>query len=144
VDGTARSEDDYSAAGGTLSIPAGDTEAEFLVEFVDDSIVEADETVQLILSNPVGIDLGEPSSAILTILDNDDVPVISFSSATYLALETEDEVELAVMLNQPSRTPVEVEVSTEDGTAVSGSDFTGVVETVEIPAGQTAAVLVDQ
>lgn len=70
--GTATQPADYQTAAGTLSWTDGDTAPKsFQVTIVDDVAVEGNETVNLTLSNPQGATLGSPSTAVLTILDND-------------------------------------------------------------------------
>jgi uncharacterized protein (TIGR03118 family) len=70
-DGTASQQKDYVGTAGTLSFAAGEVSKTFSVLIVDDAIPEADETVNLILSNPTGAGLGSQSTAVLTIKDND-------------------------------------------------------------------------
>lgn len=70
-DGTASNKGDYSPALGTLHFNAGETSKTFTVSIIDDAYIEADETVNLTLRNPVGVSLGSPATATLTILDND-------------------------------------------------------------------------
>jgi hypothetical protein len=70
-DGSAIQSQDYTVASGTLSFAAGETSKTFSVLVVDDAFVEANETINLTLSNPIGCGLGTPSSATTTIIDND-------------------------------------------------------------------------
>lgn len=71
--GTAIAGSDYTATSGTLSWANGDTSNKtFNIPIIDDAIYEGNETVNLTLSNPTGgASLGSPSTAVLTILDND-------------------------------------------------------------------------
>ncbi|MGH6693211.1 MAG: Calx-beta domain-containing protein, partial [Gammaproteobacteria bacterium] len=71
--GTAAAGSDYTAKTGTLSWAAGDTAAKtFTVPVTNDSAVEPNETINLTLSAPTGgATLGSPSTAVLTITDND-------------------------------------------------------------------------
>jgi hypothetical protein len=74
-DGTASERRDYTAALGTLRFAAGETSKSFLVLLTDDLSVEGNETVNLALSNATGgAVLGSPSSAAITIVDNDLAP----------------------------------------------------------------------
>lgn len=71
--GTATAGGDYTAASGTLNWDAGESVSKtFTVPILDDTILEGNETVNLILSNPTGgATLGTPNTATLTIIDNE-------------------------------------------------------------------------
>lgn len=70
--GTATTGSDYTATSGVLMFADGQTIATFSVPIIDDSTAEASETVNLVLSNVTGAaTIGSPSSAVLTILDDD-------------------------------------------------------------------------
>ncbi len=75
-DGSAVAPDDYAAASGTLTFAPGSTGETFHVAIVDHSLYEMDETVNLTLSNPVNTTLGTPSTAVLTIFDDDPSPEV--------------------------------------------------------------------
>ena len=65
---------DYTAAGGTLTFPAGSLEQRLTVPVLDDQVDEADrESLEVVLSNPVGASPMQPPNdrSMLTILDND-------------------------------------------------------------------------
>lgn len=71
--GTATAGSDYQARSGTLSWASGDASTKsFSIPIVNDTKKESSETVRLTLSSPTGgSSLGSPSSATLTITDND-------------------------------------------------------------------------
>ncbi len=72
TDGTAVQTSDYEFASGTLRFAAGETTSKtFDILIVNDVYKEADETVNLTLSNAVGATLGAQQTAVLTIRDND-------------------------------------------------------------------------
>ncbi len=74
ADGTATAGSDYTAASGTLTIPAGSTSGTIDVPIIDDSVVEASGTFTVTLSNPTGATLGA-AIATVTITDDDVPPV---------------------------------------------------------------------
>jgi hypothetical protein len=71
--GTATSGADYTAPSGSLSWVDGETrDKTFTITILDDSTYEGNETVNLILSSPMGgVAVGSPGSAVLTIIEND-------------------------------------------------------------------------
>ena len=71
--GHASQTSDYEIALGTLTFAPGETSKTFTVLIVDDNLVEGNETVGLSLTNATGtnVSLGTPSTAELTIIDND-------------------------------------------------------------------------
>jgi hypothetical protein len=71
--GTATAGSDYTAAAGTILWASGDTAPKtFTVTVNDDAAMEGNETFTVTLSNPTGgAALGSPSSATVTIVDND-------------------------------------------------------------------------
>ena len=69
--GTAIVGTDYNSASGTLNWTNGETASKtFNVTLLDDNTAEANETVNLALSNPTGAYLGSNSTAVLTILED--------------------------------------------------------------------------
>ena len=63
---------DYTPAAGTLIFGDGETTRTFMVELLDDALVEPTENFNVVLSNPIGgASLGAPSVASVNILDND-------------------------------------------------------------------------
>ncbi|MEK6283139.1 MAG: Calx-beta domain-containing protein [Acidobacteriota bacterium] len=69
--GTATAGQDYATTSGTLSFASGETSKTYNIPILDDSLVEGNETINLILSSPSGATLGSPSTAVLTIADNE-------------------------------------------------------------------------
>jgi hypothetical protein len=73
--GHASQASDYQISEGTLNFNPGETSKIVTVLIVDDKFVEGNETIGLTLSNATGtnVTLGSPSTATVTILDNDTV-----------------------------------------------------------------------
>jgi hypothetical protein len=74
--GQASQKSDYEIALGTLTFAAGETSKTFTILIVDDNIVESNESIDLVLSNPKGanVSLGSPNTSVVIIMDNDTVP----------------------------------------------------------------------
>ncbi|MCB0395215.1 MAG: hypothetical protein KDD36_01095 [Flavobacteriales bacterium] len=62
---------DFTLADGTLTIAAGDTTGDISIDIIDDALVEAEETIEVTLSNPTNADPGTDLVTTLTINDDD-------------------------------------------------------------------------
>jgi hypothetical protein len=72
LSGTAANGSDYQTLSGSVKIAAGAASATFKVVPINDAIAEANETVIATLSANSAYLIGAPSSATVTIVDNDD------------------------------------------------------------------------
>ncbi|PYK63352.1 MAG: hypothetical protein DME21_03145 [Verrucomicrobia bacterium] len=88
IGGTATSGSDYQPLGDSVSIPAGAVSADVVVQPIDDSEAEGTETVVLTLSSNAVYMLESPSSATVTITDNDTLPVLTVQVTDPNASET--------------------------------------------------------
>ena len=70
ADGTAEAGSDFTAASGTVTIPAASSSAQLQVQLVSDSVAEDDETVAVTLSTPINAVIID-GSATGVILDDD-------------------------------------------------------------------------
>ncbi|MEO1204578.1 MAG: Calx-beta domain-containing protein, partial [Pseudomonadota bacterium] len=134
--------DDYVGITGQLTIPAGDVGASVAVSVSGDVAVEADETLELILSNPVNATLGR-STAIGTIRDNDVVvPELSVADAAVVEGNAGDStLDFALTLSETTAVDVSVEYQTSNGTAVAGEDYVAVSGQATIVAGDLGTVV---
>src|SRR5262249_2054254 len=73
---------DYSFTGNTVVIPAGHFSVSIPVNILGDRVHEGDETFTISLVSATGVPLGTPSSATVTIADDDPLPAISVSDVT--------------------------------------------------------------
>jgi uncharacterized repeat protein (TIGR01451 family) len=147
-DGTATSSD-YTTVSQTVTFADGEASKTVNVPVTNDSNDEADDTVNLKLSNAGGSgQLGTPSSAVLTITDDDNAPGISVNdvSVTEGNSGTVNAV-FTVTLAASSDFTVKVDFATADGTAtVAGSDYQSNSGTLTFNPGdvsKTVTVLVN-
>jgi hypothetical protein len=69
--GSAFARCDFATVVGTLSFGAGETTTAVDVPIIDDSFAEGNENFNVVLSNARGATLGSPSTATVTVIDND-------------------------------------------------------------------------
>ena len=138
TNGTAGSAD-YSCPS-SVTIPANAGTHSFTVQTTQDTVVEGHETFTVaITSTPSGIVIGSPSSATVTV-QNDDAAV-SFRSNVATVYESEGSVRLPVELSAPRGEPTVVRFNAIATSATVEADFAGSPYTVTIPAGETSATL---
>jgi plastocyanin len=142
-DGTAVAGSDYVATSGTLSWADNDDDPKsFQVQTIEDTAVESNETINVVLSNPTGgAGLGAPSAATVTIVDDDTTGTpgsLSFAAASLTVGESSGAAQLVVRRTGGTTGAVSVRVMTHDGTATGGLDFNHVDQVVTFGAGDAA------
>ncbi|MYJ44285.1 MAG: hypothetical protein F4069_02985, partial [Rhodothermaceae bacterium] len=138
-DGTASAGQDYRSTSGTLTIPAGETEAHITVDILNDLEVESNETFTVTLTDPVGADLSR-ATATVTIVDEDESnEAVTMSIADMEVLEDAGPASLRVSLRSTLDEVVSVCYAMSDGTATAGQDYRSTSGTLTIPAGETEA-----
>ncbi len=86
--GTATPFTDYTPVSGTLIFGDGETTKTFNVSLADDLIPEPTDTVNLVLSNPIGgTSLGTPAVAVLTIFDNDNGTLLNLAGEVVSSID---------------------------------------------------------
>ncbi|MEY2473098.1 MAG: large repetitive protein [Actinomycetota bacterium] len=135
--GTATTGADYTKSAADLTFNPGETEKDFNVPVVADTVDEANETFTATISAPnANGTIGTPSTGTATITDDDTGPLPSVSVGNASAAEG-DPVTFTFTLSSPATSDVTVNYSTADGTATTG-DYTPVPAGVAtITAGQT-------
>jgi Tol biopolymer transport system component len=136
ADGTASAGDDYHAATGTLAFSPGQTQQTISVLVKGDTVAEPDEVFEVSLSNPAGATIGDGRG--VATIRNDDSPRLSVGDAT----AAEDDAGIASMLftltlSSAAGEVVNVDVSTQDGTATSASDYITASGSVTFNPGET-------
>jgi len=140
LDGTANGGKDYQPISGSLTFPAGQTTASVSVEVIGDRLVEASETFQLLLSNPVNANLSD-TYATATILDNDQTAIAIDPAAVIEGNTGTTNMQFRVTLSLPSALPVSVAYTTIEGTATADVDFVKTDGTFTFAPGQTNGVI---
>ena len=110
-----------------MTIPAGQTNVSQQVPIVQDDKAEGGEQFQTQLTIPsasadLGISVGNNDTAVITILDDDDV-LVEFSPTRYTVSEGDGNVTLTLTADSVADCNYTVEVRTQDGTA-TGQMFT--------------------
>ncbi len=138
ADGSAVNPDDYTSTTGMLSWPDGDSsDKTFTVAIVADALNETNEVLALSLSLPTGnAVLIAPSSASLTITDDDPLPNLSIGDLS-LAEGDSGTTSFAfpVTLSAASGRTVTVNYTTADGSATQPADYALTNGTLTFVAG---------
>jgi Calx-beta domain-containing protein len=139
--GTATAGSDYKAVSGTLTFAAGVTSMSFTVPIINDGRVEDPETINLALNVPPGSPgaLGVPTTAVLTIHDND-TPNIRFAVAAQSVTEGKKATVVVTRGGSVSAAATAQYEVVVGGTATGdGVDFELANGTVSFAAGQVSA-----
>jgi uncharacterized repeat protein (TIGR01451 family)/CSLREA domain-containing protein len=128
-DGTAQQPGDYTTTNGTVSFGANDNATKNgNVPIIDDPTVESTETINLALTGvPAGF-LGTPSTAIISILDNDNAPVSFSIDNIALAEGNAGTTPFTFTITKTGVTgaTTSVQVATADGTANAPGDYASI------------------
>ena len=144
ANGAATAGSDYTAASGTLNWASGDMSPKtILIPILGDTTFEIDETFSISLSNPSsGVILSSPSSATITILNDDEGPgILAFAQDSYSIIEGDSGSQnLVVTVNRTSGAngAVSASYATANGTATAGSDYTAVSGTLNWADGDSS------
>jgi uncharacterized delta-60 repeat protein len=134
VAGTASSGADFEPLGAQLTFPVGVAQLDVPVVPLDDPVVEAPETIRIILISAEGGKLGAEVAADLVLEDNDGN--VEFSAVHYRVLEDVGEMVVTVQRSGDLSAPTTVDYATAPGTADPVTDFTAATGTVSFAAGE--------
>jgi hypothetical protein len=123
-DGTATAGSDYTPVISTVNFDPGQIVQVLTVDVTPDALDEPDETVNLALTNPVNASAGDPNTAVLSILDQNELPRVRFTATGYSVTEGEPFETINVSLDPPSNDTVTVRYAISDGSATAGIDYT--------------------
>ena len=128
---------DYVTTTGTATFNPGQTAVNVTVPIRGDTLVEADESFFLNLSNPVNATISDPQ-AVATIVEND-LTLITIANAPAVVEGNAGVVNAAfpVALSKALQVPVTVNYVSADVTAIANVDYTPVAGTLTFAAGET-------
>ena len=119
---TATAGADYTATSGTATLSQNGCRCAIInVPVLDDAMTEGTKTFQVNLSNPVNGVIGD-AQGVGTIYDNEGPPSLVVADASFL--EAAGSISFSVLLTNPTLSPVTVDYTTADGSAVAGTDYT--------------------
>ncbi len=137
VSGTATPNTDFTISPNQITFAAGQISASIIVNVIDDTAIEGNETVIVTLGTPTGALLGEIPTKTLTISDDDKAPPpkINIVNSAIRVEEGNKVVIVTVSLSEPTETFVEVPF-TITGTATTLKDYASLTDRVGFAAGQ--------
>ncbi len=133
---------DFLATSGVLSFPAGSSSQTVTVQVVGDTVAEPEETLLVSLGVADGA-VVERGVAVGTI-SNDDVAPSTLSVADASIQEGNSGIAVlpfTVTLSPAATTTISVRATTSNGTALSGSDYSGGALTLSFAPGETSKVV---
>ncbi len=125
---------------GTINFAPGSAVATIVVPILNDNVIEPPQNFFVVLSDPINAFLGSPSSATVTIQDDDGLNTVEFDAAEYGAVEIEGAVQVrvrAVRGGDPNQVlTVNLTLGATGDTAVNPDDYQDPSSTtVTFPAG---------
>jgi aryl-phospho-beta-D-glucosidase BglC (GH1 family) len=141
-DGTALAGSDYVARSGSVTFAAGETSKTVSITVNGDTAIEADETFGLVLSNVARATLA-PGGGTGTIR-NDDLPPPTLAISDAQVTEGDagtKQMLFTVTLSRAISSTASVTWATQNGTAASGSDYTGARGTLSFAAGEVSKTI---
>ncbi|MCI0681425.1 MAG: hypothetical protein L0Y71_04910 [Gemmataceae bacterium] len=126
---------DFDSVSTLLTFGAGVTERTIVIPITNDSTAEDSETINVLLSGVTAGGQIENAASVVTIQEN----IFSLQPVNYQIDEGTSPVTVTVVRTPGSDGTVEVQVATNDGTALAGEDYTASTATLTFTAGQTSA-----
>ncbi len=141
VNRTAKAGQAYTAASGSVTIPAGSTSATFTVPVLGNDVSTGPQTFAVRLKGSAGVKVN--ATAVATIIDSTPLPVATVSDVDVSepAAKARSAASVTVDLANPSSKPVSVTVRTVNDTAVAGTDYVAATRTVVVKPFQTTATV---
>ncbi|MGI9213079.1 MAG: Calx-beta domain-containing protein, partial [Methylococcaceae bacterium] len=139
-DGTAIAGSDYTATRSTVTFNPGETSKTVSIPLLGDTQFEPDETFQVILDGAAHAILSVNNSAVVTIRNDDTLPLPTVSISGTTVNEGNSgttNATVTVSLSASYNQPITVNYATQDGTATAGSDYAATHNTLTFAPGET-------
>ena len=139
--GTAVNGTDYQTLASSVTIPAGQSSATVTVTPINRQIIGGSKSVIATLGSGSAFTIGSPSSATVTIADNDTVttlPTVSIMATDPNAAEANADPGVFTVTRSGATTAALSVSLVLSGTAVNGTDYQTVSGSVTIAAGQSS------
>jgi chitinase len=135
---------DVKVRTGTVTVPAGSTQADIDVPTTADVVVEPNEVFVVTLSNAAGATIGIGTGIEVVRNDDPESPPNRLAIGDVAVEEGASRSRAArflVTMAVPSAGPVTVHYATADGSATAGADYAAAAGTITLPAGAVSRVI---
>ena len=127
---------DFTATTTTLTFTPGQTEKTVTVSTEEDENDEANETFTLTLSSPTNATIADATAT--GTIDDDDRPVMGFTSDDKFIVEEKKEIQFEVKLDREGHAPITVDWETvESGSAEADVDYVAATGALTFAPGET-------
>jgi Calx-beta domain len=140
TDGSATAGQDYPPVSGALTFPAGSADGAILgvtVPTLDDAVDEPSETFAVTLDSVAGAVIDSPSTATVTITDDDAASSVSVQDLQVAEGDEGQHTGSIGVAVAPSGFPITVTYQTASGTAAGDTDYVPTSGTLTFPPGAT-------
>ena len=137
LSGSASATSDYTSSSGNITIIAGSTTAEIFIDISDDTLVEADETFDLMITNPANATIDKNRASATATIEIDDLPTLSITGNS--VIESAGSIKFLVTLSEPfPGNIVAFDYYTVQGSAIADLDYTHSFASASIKADSTS------
>jgi hypothetical protein len=140
-DGSAKAGEDYEALSQTLTFLDGEVTKSVDITLLDNNVYEANESLNLTLSNAQNVSLGTVQTS-LTITDDDPVPMqgdVSFAASSMRINEADGTAVITIERANGDDGAVQVTLISSDGSAQSGIDYQAINQSVTFADGVSSS-----
>ncbi len=137
LNGTGIAPNDYYTLAGTVLFNPGELTKPVTIQVVSNTLVEANKTFSVVLSNPVNASIAQ-GTGVCTIQNDDFAGSLQFAAATYMVNANAGTANITVTRTGGIASNTSINYATSDGTAVSGQDYTGTSGVLTFNAGEVS------